>query len=315
MTQTSAPITQKRDSLTQEQENSSARSLRRRQLFRALAYLLPALIIIVGIVYFSAFYNMWVSTVDWNGIDPNPESVGLGNYKSIAADPIFWGALSHVAIFGVLTIVVQMVFGFILAVVLSGPIVGKTVYKALVFIPVVLAPAAVSTAFRQFLRPDGQVNDLLGFFGLDWLQHAWIADPDVALYALAGVNIFQWTGFSFILYQAALSQVDTQTLEAAEIDGAGWFRTIRSVVLPQVRPTHLTLILTGIIGSLKTFDIVFLITGGGPGRSTEFLTTYIYKQSIMQFHVGYGGALSIVMLILALALTVVQMRLYKLDKD
>jgi len=159
------------------------------------------------------------------------------------------------------------------------------------------------------------VNDALQTVGLGWLQQAWIADPNVALYALAGVNIFQWTGFSFILYQAALSQIDQSSLEAAQLDGAGTWQTIRHIVIPTVRPTHLTLVLTGVIGSLKTFDIVFLITGGGPGRSTEFLTTYIYKQSVMQFHVGYGAALSIVMLLLALILTVVQTRIYKLDTE
>lgn len=223
--------------------------------------------------------------------------------------------MSHIAVFGVVTIVAQMVLGLALALVLSGPILGRSVYKALVFIPVVLAPAAISTAFRQFLSPNGQVNQVLETIGLDWLQHVWIADPKVALYALAGVNVFQWTGFSFILYQAALSQIDGSHLEAAQIDGAGTWRTIRYIVVPQLGPTHMTLALTGVIGSLKTFDIIFLITGGGPGRSTEFLTTYIYKQSIQQFHVGYGAALSIVLLVLALLLTLVHTRLYKLDQE
>lgn len=288
------------------------RNRKRRQLV-GYVYLLPTLLLIVGIVYFGVFYNIWVSTLEWNGIDPNPTNVGLGNYVEIFRDPIFRGALLHVLIFGVITVLVQLILGLIFAVVLSGPVWGKGIYKAIVFIPVVLAPAAVSIAFRQFLAPDGQVNEVLRFLGLGFLEKAWIADPNVALYALAGVNIFQWTGFSFILYQAALSQIKQSHIEAAQIDGAGPLRILRSVIIPQLRPTTLTLILTGVIGSLKTFDIVFLITGGGPGRSTEFLTTYIYKQSIMQFHVGYGAALSIILLVIAMAITLVQMRLYNLD--
>ncbi len=286
-----------------------------RSQLTAYLYLLPALMIIVGVTYFGVFYNGYVSTLDWNGIDPAPKQTGAANYLKIAGDPIFWNSLSHIAVFGAITVIVQMVLGLGLALVFSGPIAGRGIYKALVFIPVVLAPAAISTAFRQFLRPDGQVNDVLQTVGLEWLQQAWIADPNFALYALAGVNIFQWTGFSFILYQAALSQIDQSNLEAAQLDGAGTWQTIRHIVIPTVRPTHLTLALTGVIGSLKTFDIVFLITGGGPGRSTEFLTTYIYKQSVMQFHVGYGAALSIVMLLLALSLTLVQTRIYKLDAE
>ncbi|MEA5119452.1 MAG: sugar ABC transporter permease [Propionicimonas sp.] len=214
-----------------------------------------------------------------------------------------------------ITITIQMVLGLALALVFSGPVAGRGVYKALIFIPVVLAPAAISTAFRQFLSPTGQVNQVLETLGLGWMAQAWIADPRFALSALAAVNIFQWTGFSFILYQAALSQIDPNNLEAAQLDGAGTWRTIRHIVIPQLRSTHLTLALTGVIGSLKTFDIVYLITGGGPGRATEFLTTYIYKQSITQFHVGYGAALSIIMLVLALLLTLVQLRLYRLDQE
>ncbi|MCA0252850.1 MAG: sugar ABC transporter permease [Actinobacteria bacterium] len=288
---------------------------RRRGHYTAYLYLLPALLLIVGITYFGVGYNFWASTLDWNGIDPNPTSIGLGNYVEISQDPIFWTALTNVAVFGVITIVAQMVIGLALALVLSGPIVGRAVYKAIVFIPVVLAPAAISTAFRQFLRPDGQVNAVLDAVGLGFLSQAWIADPTWALYALAAVNIFQWTGFSFILYQAALSQIDSSHLEAAQIDGAGTWRTIRHIIVPQLRSTHITLALTGVIGALKTFDIVFLITGGGPGRSTEFLTTYIYKMSISQFHVGYGAALSVVLLLLALALTLVQMRVYRYEQE
>lgn len=278
-------------------------------------YVLPALTIIIGITYFGIIYNMFISSLDWNGIDPEPTRVGLGNYADIWNDEIFWMSLRHIAIFGILTVLIQMVLGLTMALVFSGPVYGRGVYRAVTFLPVVLAPAAISTAFRQFFRPDGQINDVLAVLGLGRFQQAWIADPTFALYALVAVNIFSWTGFSFILYQAALSQIDTNHLEAAQIDGAGTWRTIIHVVIPQLRATHLTLALTGVIGSLKTFDIVYLITGGGPGRSTEFLTTYIYKQAIQQFHVGYGAALSVILLILALVLTAAQMRLYRLDRE
>lgn len=303
-------LTMKNPPITASTTNRS-----RRTRLTEYLYVLPAAIIIVGIIYFGAFYNTYVSTLDWNGIDPDPEQVGLGNYADIAADPIFWTALSNVAIFGVVTVLVQMGFGLLLALVFSGPVVGKGIYRAIVFIPVVLAPAAVSTAFRQFYHPDGKLNELLRTLGLDGLARAWIADPDVALYALTAVNIFAWTGFSFLLYQAGLSQIDASHLEAAQLDGAGTIRTVRSIIVPQLRMTHVTLALTGVIGSLKMFDFVFLITGGGPGRSTEFLTTYIYKEAIMQFNVGYGAALSVVVLVLALALTVVQMRIYRLNQE
>lgn len=272
----------------------------------AYLYVLPALIVVVGIVYVGIGYNGWVSTLDWNGISPDPEQIGFGNYIEIAADPIFWAAVGHVAIFGVVVIAVQMILGLAMAIILNGPVFGRGVYKVLIFMPVVLAPAAISIAFRQFFGIDGLFNTILRAVGLDALAQPWLANPDTALYALAVINIWQWTGFSFILYQAAMSQLDQHLFEAAQIDGANDARIIRSIVIPQLRGTHLTLILVGVIGALKTFDIVYLTTGGGPGRSTEFLTTYIYKQTVEQFNTGYAAALSMVLLVLALLLTWVQ---------
>jgi len=117
------------------------------------------------------------------------------------------------------------------------------------------------------------------------------------------------------LYQAALAQIESDQLEAAQIDGAGTWRTIIHIIIPQLRPTHLTLILTGIIGSLQTFDIVYLTTNGGPGVASVFPTTYLFQQSITQFHVGYGSALSIMVLVIALVLSIVQLRIYRIDQE
>jgi raffinose/stachyose/melibiose transport system permease protein len=299
---------------TRNAASPAKRSAKIRRL-TAYLYVLPALMLIVGIIYFGIGYNVWLSTLDWNGVAPDPKQVGAGNFAAIVADQTFWSSLAHVAIFCVITVIVQMVVGLVLALIFSGPIVGRTVYKVLVFIPVVLAPAAISAAFRQFFTPNGQVNQVLEAVGLGFLRQSWVADPQFALYALAAVNIFQWTGFSFMLYQAALAQIDANHLEAAQLDGAGTFRTIWHIVVPQLSPTHMTLALTGVIGSLKTFDIVYLITGGGPGKATEFLTTYIYKQAIQQFHVGYGAALSLILVGLALLLTIVQMNLYRFNQE
>lgn len=282
---------------------------------RALLFVLPALLIVVGIVYAGIGYTGWASTTRWNGIDPNPISVGLGNYTKALQDPVFWEALEHVLIYAGITIVVQTTLGLIIAILVGGGVRFAWAYKVVMFLPVVLAPAAVSSAFRQILTPNGPVNEVLRSIGLDFFARDWLTDPSLALYSIAAINIWQWTGFSFILYQAALAQIDHDIFEAAQIDGAGSLRTVWSIVVPQLKGTHITLALMGVIGALKTFDIVFMTTGGGPGRSTEFLTTYIYKQAIMQFNAGYSAALSILMLLIAVLLTVVQMRVYRFGKD
>lgn len=279
-------------------------------------YILPALILVVGIIYAGIGYTGWASTLDWSGIDDSWEVVGAGNYHRVAQDPVFWTALRHVIVFGVITILVQMALGLTMAVLLSGDAArGKGVYKVVMFLPVVLAPAAVATAFRAILSPSGQLNTLLSVVLPGQVGTAWLADPRLGLYAIAAINIWQWTGFSFLLYQAAISQIDQNLFEAASLDGAGFFQTVRWILLPQLSGTHATLALTGCIGALKTFDIVYLTTGGGPGRSTEFLTTYIYKQVIEQYHAGYSAALSVVLLVLALLLTAVQIRAYRFGRD
>jgi raffinose/stachyose/melibiose transport system permease protein len=279
-------------------------------------YILPALILIVGIIYVGVGYTGWVSTLDWNGIDPTTKAVGFGNYLQLVADPVFWQAIGHFLVFAVVTIVVQMALGLIMAILLGGnAVLGRPVYKVVLFLPVVLAPAAVATAFRDIMSPSGALNGILGFFGLPASNIAWLADPHIAVYALAVVNIWQWTGLSFLLYQAAISQLDQNLFEAAAIDGSSSWQTFRHILLPQLSGTHATLALTGCIGALKTFDIVYLTTGGGPGHATEFVTTYIYSQVVQQFHAGYSAALSIVLLVLALLLTAVQIRVYRFGEE
>lgn len=293
----------------------SKRGSRSRRLVPWL-YILPSLILVVGIVYVGIGYTGWVSTLDWNGIDDNPQTVGFQNFLDIAKDPVFWASLWHVALFGVVTIVVQMALGLTMAVLLSGRAVrGKAIYSVIMFVPVVLAPAAIATAFREILTTDGQFNQALRFLGFSDASTAWLADPQFALFAICAINVWQWTGFSFLLYQAAISQLDQNTFDAAAIDGAGFWRSGRHILLPQLTGTHATLALTGCIGALKTFDVVYLTTGGGPGRSTEFLTTYIYSQIVERYHAGYSAALSIVLLGLALTLTVVQLRIYRMGED
>jgi raffinose/stachyose/melibiose transport system permease protein len=277
-------------------------------------YILPALIVVVGIVYTGIGYTGWASTLDWNGIDPNPTNVGLQNFATILTDGIFWKTIEHTVIFGIATIFLQMALGLLMAVLLSSSAVrAKGLYRVIVFLPVVLAPAVVASAFRQIFGFDGQFNELLHAVGLGSLAQSWLANPNLALYTLIVIQVWQWTGFSFILYHSSLAQIDANILDAAAIDGAGSWKTLRWVVMPQLNGTHAILVLLGTISALKTFDLVYLTTEGGPARSTEFLPTYIYQQVVDQFNTGYGAALSLVLLVLALALTAVQMRITKIE--
>ncbi|MCC6612275.1 MAG: sugar ABC transporter permease [Anaerolineae bacterium] len=274
-------------------------------------YILPMLSLVVAFIYYGIIYTADVSLYDWNGISLNRKFIGLDNYQAILRDPVFFQALKNTFLFMFVTILTQMVLGLTIAVLLRSQVRLKSIYKIIFFVPVVLASAVVSYIFRQILNANGgELNAALTAMGLESLAHPWLADPATALLALAAINIWQWTGFSFMMYFAALTVIDEHLYEAARIDGANFWQRVFYVTIPLLRPTHFSLIILGMIGTLKTFDIVYLTTNGGPGRSTEMLSTYIFKRGILEFDAGYSAALSIILLLIALVLTVVQLRAY-----
>jgi raffinose/stachyose/melibiose transport system permease protein len=296
-----------RGTLPQSPRSASGRGARRRNRSqpRGLPWILPALVLCVGLIYYCIWYTGLISTWNWDGVDPEPRQVGKGNYVRIFHDPIFWGAIRHTAVFFVVTFVVQTALGFVFAALLHSKVKLAVVYKVLIFIPVVLAPAITAPVFRRMFAPDGQVNGLLDLLGLGSLTQPWIGQESTALAVIMAVTVWQWTGLTFVLYFAAMGQIDQSTIEAARMDGAGNFRTLVHIIWPGVRGTTLAMAILSAIGALKTFDVPYLITVGGPNYATEFLGTYIYRQTIPLSHVGYGAALSIILLVLALVMALI----------
>ena len=240
------------------------------------------------------------------GSAPTPSRSASTTIADLAADPVFWAALWHTVVFFVATFAAQTLLGLVFAVFLHSSLKLATAYKVLIFLPVVLAPAVVAPVFRQMLAPDGQFNWVLEHIGLGFLAQPWIAQSSTALGAVIAITVWQGTGFNFVLYHAALSQIDQSVIEAARIDGAGNFRVLGSIIWPGLRGTTIALAMLAAISALKTFDIPYLVTGavGGPNHSTEFLGTYIYRETIPNFDVGYGAALSVILLLLALVMAV-----------
>ena len=277
---------------------------RRRLRASGLPWILPALVLCVGLIYYCIAYTAVISTWDWDGIDPFPEKVGAENYVRIASDAIFWKTTEHTAAFFVVTFVVQTALGVVFAVLLHSRVRLAVVYKVIIFIPVVLAPAITAPVFRRLYAPDGQFNWLLEHVGLGSLAQPWLGQESTALPVIMAITIWQWTGLTFVLYFAAMSQIDPSVLEAARIDGAGNLRILGSIIWPGVRGTTVALGILSAIGALKTFDVPYLVAVGGPNYATEFLGTYIYRKTIAQSHVGYGAALSVILLVLALAFAI-----------
>lgn len=270
-----------------------------------LAWIVPALVLSVGVLYYCIGYTGYISTLKWDGASPERIAVGLRNYSQLVTDPVVRRSLAHTSIFFVMTFTVQVFLGLTFAVILHSKVHLRALYKVLIFIPVVIAPATAAPVFRQIYAPDGQLNSLLHTLGLAGFDYAWLANGTTAFLVVTSAAIWQSTGVVFVLYYAAVSQIEDEVLEAARLDGAGSLRVITSIVWPGVRGTTLAIAILTAIGSLKTFDIPFLITQGGPTYSTEFLGTQIYRVSVALGQVGYGAALSVLLLVLALTMAIV----------
>ena len=267
---------------------------------KGVVWILPAFLFLVVIIYYSMFFTFDLSTASWDGLSPAREAVGLKNYEKLFGDKVFWKCVQNTLVYLVITFVVQNALGFIFAVILHSDVKLPTLFKCLIFIPTILAPATMAPVFRLLFSPQGLLQSVFDFLHLN-ITVDWLSRSDTALFVLMSVTIWEFTGMSFILYYAAMSQIDTEMLEAARLDGAGNLRTLWHMVLPGCRGTTVSMGMLSVIGALKTFDIPYLITTGGPMHATEFLGTYIYRQGIRQSHLGYAAALSVILLVLAVA--------------
>lgn len=269
--------------------------------------LLPILLVSGVMLYYCIGFTGVTSFYEWDGISDSRVWVGLQNYADTFQDSTFLIALMNTLIFFGATVLIQAAVGLLMAVLLKEKIPGNVFFKGLFFLPVIMAPVVLTTIFRLILDTNiGALNNLLRGIGLDRLAVSWLGDPKYALFSIICVNIYNWMGFSMMTYYAGLMSIDQQVYESAKLDGAGFFKTLFYITLPMLKSTTASLILLGIVGSLKTFDIVFLLTGGGPGRSTEFLTTFLYRKAFDEYNGGQAAAIGMVILGIALVLSVIQ---------
>lgn len=275
----------------------------------AILFILPAVAVFAVFLAYPLVRNAYVGLFEWNGLTTETVWVGLENFVWVFTSPAVFGTAVNTLVFGVITIVLQMGGGFLLAVSLAGPGRLRQVLRTLFFIPVVMTPVVVGFLFSKILEPnDGDLRNALDAVGLGALNHTWLADPRTALATVALVNVWLWVGFAMSVYQSALTTVPRELLEAARIDGARSYQIVGHVLLPFLRPTHWALLTLSVIGTLKTFDIVYVLTGGGPSGSTELPTTLLFRVGFDEYQQGRAAALGTVIFLVALALTIIQLR-------
>ena len=280
----------------------------------AYLYILPMIVLSFVLVYYCIIDTVVVSFTDWDGMTDVFHFVALKNYIKMFKDHVFWTSVVNNLIFFVGTVFIQALLGFVLAVLLKKKLPGSNVFKAIYFMPIAMATSIITAIFRITMDPtNGALNQFLRAIHLNGFAVNWLGDPKIALVSVIIVNIFQWMGFSMITYYAGLMSLPDDVYEAAKIDGAGFWRTTFSVTLPMLKGTTNVLIILGIVGSLKTFDIVKLLTGGGPGRSTTVMNTYLYEKAFKDFNAGGAASIGVAILIIAMVMSFLQVKFGKED--
>lgn len=274
---------------------------------QGLFFMAPAMALFFVFVLYSIFYILAASLYDWDGIN-EAIFVGLGNYIELFTDDRTFGlTLRNSFLWTFLTIFPQMFLGFLLAYILTSGIPFQNIFRIIFFTPAIISPVVLGIVWQRIYNPFGGLLADIGLeIGASFLRQPYLADPKIAIYSTIAVNVWQWTGFSMLMYVAGLQSLSQEVLQAAEVDGASPWQQIRFVIWPMLRHVHLTLILLGVIGTLQTFALVFMLTKGGPNHATEMLPTYIFQQAFTLQSMGYASALAVVLLVIALGASIFQ---------
>lgn len=291
---------------------ASPRPSRTRQQTRGLlliwAFVSPALIVYVTFVLVPVALAAVYSFFNWNGLGALDRFIGVDNYVRALTDPIFLGAMMNNGLIVVLSLLIQGPLAIGIALLLNRPLRGRALIRTLIFVPYVLSEVVAGLAFRLMLPPGGPFDSFLTSLGWAGEKPLWLADPDVAFWTLFAVITWKYLGFAIILMLAGLQGVPEELSEAAAIDGASWWQTQRHITLPLLGPTIRIWAFLSMIGSLQLFDMVFILTGGGPLNATETMATYMVEYGNGRSQIGYGSAVAVVLFVVSLAIALLYQR-------
>ncbi|WP_194409674.1 carbohydrate ABC transporter permease [Microbacterium cremeum] len=283
------------------------RTPKHHRLTLALPYLIPAVVLYGWFLLYPMLDAVRLSFFEWSGFRiQEPVWVGFDNYvRLFTQDAVFWTAFGNSVVWVILSLILPTGIALILALGLNRKMVGRNLMRAVFYIPAVFASITVAAMWRWIYNPTlGFVNQFLEAVGLGAWTQSWLGDPQFALGSIFIANIWQAVGFSMVLFLAGLQTVPVELIEAAKLDGANAWQRFRAVTVPALRPTTIVVIILTIINSLKVFDLVVGMTGGGPAQSTQVLALWSYTQSFTNHQFGMGGAVATVLLIVTLALVI-----------
>ena len=266
---------------------------------------LPLLVVMGVFVMFPMLNAVYYVFVDFDGLDPTPPWVGLANFTELVQDSAVWAAFKNNVIWIVVGTVAPLGIGLVLALMVWDTQRSSVFYRLAFILPFVLPQVAVGVVWSWIYAPTrGWLNRTLDAVGLGSLSGGWLGDPDTALYAVLGTAVWATFGFVFLILLSALRNVDVDQVDAARLDGANAAQRVRHVVLPQIMPVFLMITTLTLLGGFAVFDLIFVMTGGGPNNASEVLGTYAYERAFVSNRISYGTALAMAIAVIAIPIAV-----------
>ena len=292
---------------SQGSESSSGPRLSGKWLTISL-FLAPALVVYLVFVIIPIIQAAHFSLYKWNGLGPLEDFIGLANYQVALASDVFWQAVGNNVLVIVLSLLLQIPFSLGLAILLNRRFPGRAIFRLLFFVPYVLSEAITGIVFSLLLQPDALVDSGLKGIGLEGLVQDWLGNTDIVMLTLFVIISWKYFGFHMILLLAGLQGIPREIEEAALIDGAGRWQAFRYVTLPLIGPTLRVSIFLSVIGALQLFDLVWVMTGGGPLTSTTTMAVNMFKSGFEEQQMGYGSALAVLLFLCALVVALLYQR-------
>ena len=289
---------------------ASGRPHRSRDVWRKWAeiafFVTPALALMALFVAWPIVTAARFSLYDWKGLGPLDDFVGFENYAEVLAESVFRDAVAHNMIIVVGSIVVQLPLGVAIALLLNRKMAGQGVLRTLIFVPYVLAEVIAGVIWFQLLQPQyGLVDALMNGIGLSPPEEGWLGTPEVALWVVLAVLTWKYLGLAVLLFLAGLQGVSEELYEAAQLDGASWWQTQWRISIPLLGPTIRTWCFLSMIGSIQCFDMIWVLTGGGPADATTTMATYLIDEGTNRHNYGIAGAASVVLFAIAFVMALV----------
>lgn len=283
------------------------RTLRQRDIVPYI-FILPNILLFIVFVLIPVVFSFAMSFNKWEGIFPGPW-IGFANYVNMVEDDVFWTALRNTFIYSFGTVLPMLAISLALAMMLDSPLRGRTFFRVMVYLPVVISWVAASVVWRLiFVHPDGLMNAFIANFGIP--AQLWTGDPVLALPAIIWMSLWKGLGFYTVIYLAGLQTIPGSIYEAAMIDGANRGQLFWKITLPLLRPTTLFALVIGMIGSFEVFIPVYLMTGGGPGTASMVLVMAIYRAGFQTFQMGYASAIAVVMFVILMIISILQFKFF-----